>query len=128
MNRAGFSLIEVLVAMTLALVLLLGTAELVTLSIWARRKGDMTAGLTQALSSRFANLKSLAHAPGGLVPGDYSESVDDGAFRGRTLHQWTVEATGERMMKVRLKVSPAGRPEAGVSMTVWISKDLGFAP
>ena len=60
MKRAGFSLIEVLVAMTLALVLLLGTAELVTLSISARRKGDMTAGLTQALSSRLAALKSLA--------------------------------------------------------------------
>jgi prepilin-type N-terminal cleavage/methylation domain-containing protein len=128
MKRAGFSLIEVLVAMTLALVLLLGTAELVTLSIWARRKGDMTAGLTQALSSRLAALKSLAHAPGGLVPGDYSESVDDGAGRGRTMHQWTVEAAGERMMKVRLKVSPAGRPGAAVSVTVWISKDLGFAP
>lgn len=128
MKRAGFSLIEVLVAMTLALVLLLGTAELVTLSIWAGRKGDMTAGLTQALSNRLAALKSLAYATGGLVPGDYSESVDDGAGRGRTIHQWTVEDAGERMMKVRLKVSPAGRARAAVSMTAWISKDLGFAP
>ena len=74
MKRAGFSLIEVLVAMTLALVLLLGTAELVTLSISARRKGDMTAGLTQALSSRLAALKSLAHAPGGLVPASLRKS------------------------------------------------------
>ena len=128
MKRAGFSLIEVLVATTLALVLLLGTAELITLSIWAKRKGDMTAGLTQALSCRLANLRSLAFAPGGLLPGDYSETVDDEAGRGRTLHQWTVKAAGERMVEVRLRVSPAGRPGAAVSMTFWISKDLGFAP
>ena len=128
MRRAGFSLIEVLVAMTLALILLLGTAELITLSIWAGRKGDMTAGLTQALSSRLAGLKSLAFTPGGLVPGEYSEIVDDTAGRGRTRHEWTVEAAGERMMKVRLKVFPDGRPGSAASVTVWISKDLGFAP
>jgi len=128
MKRAGFSLIEVLVAMTLALILLLGTAELITLSIWAGRKGDMTAGLTQALSSRLAGLKAQAFAPGGLLPGDYSETVDDGAGRGRTLHQWTVEPAGDRMLKVKLKVSPAGRPGAAISVTFWISKGLGFAP
>jgi prepilin-type N-terminal cleavage/methylation domain-containing protein len=128
MNRRGFSLIEVLIAMTLAMVLLLGTAELITLSIWAGRKGDMTAALTQALSGRAEALKSLAFAPGGLISGDYSETVRDEAGRGLYLHEWTVEDAGERMSRVRLRVSPAGRPEAGAALTLWISKDLGFRP
>jgi prepilin-type N-terminal cleavage/methylation domain-containing protein len=128
MKRLGFSLIEVLVAMTLALILLLGTAELVTLSIWARRKGDTTAGLAQALSARAEGLKSLAFGPEGLPPGEYSETVRDEAGRGLYLHEWTVEDAGERMTRVRIKVSPAGRPEAGSSLVLWISKDLGFAP
>jgi len=128
MNQKGFSLIEVLIAMTLALVLLLGTAELITLSIWAGRKGDMTAALTQALSGRAEALKSLAFATGGLIPGAYSETVRDEAGRGLYLHEWTVEGAGERMTRVRLRVSPAGRPEAGAALILWISKDLGFRP
>jgi len=128
MSERGFSLIEVLVAMALALLLLVGTAELITLSFWAERKGDTTAALTQALTTRVEGLKSLAFSPGGLVAGEYSEAVLDEAGRGLYLHQWTVEEAGARMAKVRVRVSPAGRPGAAASVILWISRDLGFAP
>jgi hypothetical protein len=114
--------------MAVALVLLVGTAELITLSIWAARKGDTTAALAQALSARVEGLKALAFSPGGLLPGEYSETVRDEAGRGLYLHEWTVEDAGERMTKIRVKVSPAGRPGSGTSLLLWISKDLGFAP
>jgi prepilin-type N-terminal cleavage/methylation domain-containing protein len=128
MGKRGFTLIEVLASMTLALLLLLGTAELLTLSIWAERKGDTTAALTQAVSSRVEALKSLAFSPGGLAPGEFSETVRDGAGRGLFLHEWTVEDAGDRMIRVRVKVSPAGRPGAAASVVLWISKGLGFRP
>lgn len=128
MQRRGFGLIEVLVAMSLAFLLLVGTAELVILSIRAGRKGDTTAALTQALAARAEGLKSQAFGPGGLPPGEYSETVPDGAGRGLLLHEWAVEDAGERMTRVRIRVSPAGRPGAAASLILWISKDLGFAP
>jgi prepilin-type N-terminal cleavage/methylation domain-containing protein len=128
MGKRGFTLIEVLASMTLALLLLLGTAELLTLSIWAERKGDTTAALTQAVSSRVEALKSLAFSPGGLAPGEFSETVRDGAGRGLFLHEWTVEDAGDRMIRVRVKVSPAGRPGAAALVVLWISKGLGFRP
>jgi len=128
LRERGFSLIEVLVSMTLALVLLIGTAELVSLSIWAKRKGDTTSGLTQSLTARLEGLKSLCFGSGGLLAGDYSETVSDGAGRGVFLHEWTVEDTGGRMTRVRIRVSPAGRPQSGASATLWISKDVGFRP
>jgi len=128
MNERGFSLIEVLASMTLALLLLVGTAELITLSIWAKRKGDTTAALTQALSGRVESLKSLAFSPSGLAPGSYAETVRDGAGRGLYLHEWTVEDRGGRMTRVRVRVLPAGRPGAAASVVLWISKDLGFRP
>lgn len=128
MKGRGFSLIEVLVAMSLTLLLLVGTAELIILSIRAGRTGDTTAALTEALAVRVEGLKSLAHGPGGLAPGGYSETVTDGAGRGLILHEWTVEDAGERMSRVRVRVSTAGRPGASASLTLWISKDLGFAP
>jgi len=128
MKRQGFSLIEVLVAMTLALVLLLGTAELITLSVYAKRRGDTASGLAQALATRLEGLKSLSFGSDGLRPGEYLETVRDEAGRGLFLHEWTVEDAGERMKRVRVTVSPAGRPESGASVTLWVSKDLGFEP
>jgi prepilin-type N-terminal cleavage/methylation domain-containing protein len=128
MSERGFSLIEVLASMTLALLLLVGTAELITLSIWAERKGDTTAALTQAMSSRVEALKSAAFSPVGLAPGEFSETVRDEAGRGLFLHEWTVEDAGDRMIRVRVRVTPAGRPGAAASAVVWISKGLRFRP
>jgi len=128
MSERGFSLIEVLVSMALALLLLVGTAELVTLSIWAKRKGDTTAALAQGLSARVDGLRSLASSPGGLLLGNHSETVRDGAGRGLYLHEWTVEEAGPRMLRLRVRVSPAGRPGAAASIILYISKDLGFRP
>ena len=128
MSERGFSLIEVLASMALALLLLVGTAELVTLSIWAKRKGDTTAALTQGLSARVEGLRSPASSPGGLLPGDHSETVRDSAGRGLYLHEWTVEEAGPQMLRLRVRVSPAGRPGAAASIILYISKDLGFRP
>ncbi len=128
MKRPGFSLVEVLVAMSLTLLLLIGTAELIIVSVRAERRGDTTAALTEALAARAEALKSLARGPGGLVPGTYAETFADGAGRGVVLHEWTVEDAGATMSRVRIRVSPAGRPGAAASLTLWISKDLGFGP
>jgi prepilin-type N-terminal cleavage/methylation domain-containing protein len=128
MERRGFSLIEVLIALGLALVLVLGTAELVTLSIWAKRKGDVTAGLCRALTARAESLKSRAFEADGLPPGDYAETVRDEAGGGLFLHAWTVEESVGRTQRIRIKITPAGRTAAAVALTLWISKDLGFAP
>jgi prepilin-type N-terminal cleavage/methylation domain-containing protein len=130
MKTRGFSLIEVLIAMSLALVLLLGTAELVTLSIWAKRKGDVTAGLCRALAARAESLKSRAFEceANGLPPGDYAESVRDEAGGGLFLQEWTVEESVGRTQRIRIKVTPAGRPASAASLTLCISTDLGFAP
>ncbi len=128
MKRPGFSLIEVLVAMSLTLFLLVGTAELIVLSVRTARKGDTTAALTEALAARAEFLKSQARGPGGLAPGDYAETVPDAAGRGLLLHEWTVEDAGEAMSRVRIRVSPAGRRGTAASVVLWISKDLGFGP
>jgi len=128
MKERGFSLIEVLAAMSLTLLLLVGTAELIILSIRSERKGDTTAALTEALSARAESLKSAAGGPGGLAPGAYRGTVEDGAGRGLILQEWTVEDAGDRMSRVRISVRLAGRPGPAAAMTLWISRDLGFGP
>jgi len=127
-NKSGFSLIEALVSMTLALLLVIGTAEIITLSIWAKKRGDTAAALAHALSARIESLKSLSFASDALQPGAYSETVGDEAGRGLFRHEWTIEDAGDGMKRIRVTISPAARPGAAASMTVWISGDVRFAP
>lgn len=128
MKENGFSLIEVLVGMALALFLIVGTAEVLTCSIWARRKGDLTAALTHALTDRLESLRSLAFEDAALAPGEHSETARVSPASGRVVEEWEVEDDGNGMKLVRLRVRSAGRPGPGTSAVLFISRDLGFRP
>jgi len=128
MRATGFSLIEVLVAMTLALFLIIGTAELLTCSLYAKRKGDLTAALTCALTDRLESLKSLPFENAALAPGEHTETVRISPAGSRFVEAWEVEDDGNGMKLVRLSVRPAGRPGPGTSAVLFISRDLGFGP
>jgi len=128
MRKSGFSLIEVLLAMSLALLLVVGTAEVLTCSLYAKRKGDLTAALTHALTDRLESLRSLPFDDAALAPGEHAETarVAPGDFR--IVEEWEVEGDGSGMKLVRLKVRPVGRPGPGTSAVLFISPDLGFRP
>jgi prepilin-type N-terminal cleavage/methylation domain-containing protein len=128
MKRYGFSLIEVLVAMALALLLVVGAAELLTLSLGAKRKGDITAALTYALTARLETLKSRPFEDGALSPGVHAETVrgEPGGFL--IAEEWEVTDDGDRMKRVGLRVRYAGRSGPETAAVLFISRDLGFRP
>lgn len=128
MKRRGFSLIEVLVAMTLALLLVVGAAELLTLSLWAKRKGDITATLTQALTARLETLKSRPFEDGALSPGEYAETVRGEPGGCLIAEAWDVTDDGDGMKRIGLRVRYAGRPGPETAAVLFISRDLGFRP
>jgi hypothetical protein len=128
MKRGGSGLIEVLVAMALALLLVIGAAELLTLSLGAKRKGDITAALTRALTARLETLKSRPFDDGALSPGVHAETVpgEPGGFL--IAEEWEVTDDGGRMKRIGLRVRYAGRPGPGTAAVLFISRDLGFRP
>ncbi|OGD18743.1 MAG: hypothetical protein A2Y70_04055 [Candidatus Aminicenantes bacterium RBG_13_64_14] len=128
MKRRGFSLIEVLVAMTLALLLVVGAAELLIFSLAAKRKGDITAALTRALTARLETLKSRPLEDGALSPGEHAEVVPGGPGNCPIAEEWTVTDDGDRMKKIVLRVRYAGRPGPETAAVLFISRDLGFRP
>jgi prepilin-type N-terminal cleavage/methylation domain-containing protein len=128
MKRRGFSLIEVLVAMTLALLLVVGAAELLTLSLWAKRKGDITATLTQALTARLETLKSRPFEDGALSPGEHAETVHGEPGGCLLAEAWDVTDDGDGMKRIGLRVRYAGRPGPETAVVLFISRDLGFRP
>ncbi len=127
-KSTGFSLIEVLAAMALALFLITAAAELITFSMAAKRKGDRASAAGHALAARLEGLKTLPFESGDLGAGEHSSTVRDGPSRTSFLEVWTIEDAGPAMKRVKIVVTPAGHPEAAASLVLYISKDLGFAP
>ena len=128
MKRRGFSLIEVLVAMALALLLVVGTAELLTLSLRAKRKGDITAALTHALTAKLETLKSRPFGDVALSPGEHAEIVRSMPGGYLLEEEWEVTDDGDRMKRVGLRVRYAGRSGPETAAVLFISRDLGFRP
>lgn len=127
-KRGGFSLIEVLVAMALALLLVVGAAGLLTFSLWAKRKGDITAALTHALTDRLETLKSRPFEDGALSPGEHAEIVRGDPGSGLIAEEWEVTDDVDGMKKIVLRVRYAGRPGPETAAVLFISRDLGFRP
>lgn len=128
MRKRGFSLIEVLLAMALALLLIVGTAEILTCSLYAKRKGDLAAALTHALTARLESLRALPFDDPALGPGEHAETAQASPGNRRVLEEWEVADAGDGMKLVRLRVRSAERPGPGTSAVLFISRDLGFGP
>ncbi len=128
MRKRGFSLIEVLLAMALALLLIVGTAEILTCSLYAKRKGDLAAALTHALTARLESLRALPFDDPALGPGEHAETAQASPGNRRVLEEWEVADAGDGMKLIRLRVRSAERPGPGTSAVLFISRDLGFGP
>jgi hypothetical protein len=124
----GFGLIEVLAAMALAFLLILGTSELVALSLWAKWKGDIVSGMAQAASSKLETLKSGPFDGEALKAGTYAETLEDPTSRITLEERWTIEDVDPSQKRIRLDIAARGRPEAAAALVLYISRDLGFEP
>ncbi len=125
---AGTSLIEVLVAMSVGLVLAVGTAEMLTLALRAKRRGDVAAALTHAVIDRFETLKSRPFDDATLAPGAYAETVRVEPGGCLIEETWEIADDGGGLKRVRLRARPAGRAGPETAAVLFISRDLGFAP
>ena len=92
---AGTGLIEVLAAMALALVLAVGTAEMLTLAMRAKRRGDIVAAITHALTDRLETLKSRPFDDPALAAGAYAETVRAEPGRCLVAESWEIADDGD---------------------------------
>jgi Tfp pilus assembly protein PilV len=127
-RRRGASLVEVLVAMVLVLVLVVGAAEMMTLALAAKRKGDITAALAHALIDKLESLKSRPFDDAALAAGEYAatERVEPG--RCLVEEAWEISDSGDGEKRIRIRVRCAGKPGPETRAVAFILRDLGFRP
>lgn len=125
---AGTGLVEVLVAMALVLVLIVGAAEMMTMALRAKRRGDLAAAVTHAIVDRLESLKSRPFDDPALAPGDYAETVRAEPGACRIAETWEVADDGDGLKRVRIRARPAGSAGPETLALLFISRDLGFGP
>jgi prepilin-type N-terminal cleavage/methylation domain-containing protein len=128
MKTDGFSLIEVLVSMALALVLIIGTTELISYSLWAKKKGDLASGLAHAATSRLEALKAVPIDAEARRPGEYEASVWDDLSMEALRQEWTIAEAGEGLQRVILTTRSFDYPESELRLMLLLSRDIGFRP
>ena len=127
-RRRGTSLIEVLVAMALALLLVVGAAEMLTLALRAKRRGDVLAALTHAVVDRLESMRSLPFGDAALAAGEHAETVRVEPGACLIAEAWEIADDGDGLKRIRLRAKEAGRTGPETSAVLFISRDLGFAP
>jgi hypothetical protein len=115
--------------MSLGLVLIIGAAEMLALSLGAKRKGDITAALVHALAARLESLKALPFDDPALAPGEHEATGRIEPGRCLVAERWEIAGEGDGAKRVRLRVRLAGGGRGpGMTATAFILRDLGFGP
>jgi type II secretory pathway pseudopilin PulG len=124
----GSSLIEVLVTMALVFFLIAGATELMIGALRAKRRADVTAALTHAITDRLASLRSLRFDDPALAAGGHAatERFEPGGCL--VSETWEVADDGDGLKRIRLRVRQEGRPVTETSAVLFVSRDLGFEP
>lgn len=125
---AGTGLVEVLVAMALVFLLVVGGGEMLALSLRAKRRGDLAAAVTHAVLERLESLKALPFDDPGLAAGDYAATVGAAAGTVRIEETWVIADEGYGLKAVRLRARPSGSGGPATAALLFISRDLGFRP
>ncbi len=128
MNGRGFTLIEVLVALSLVTFLIAGTGELISLSLLAKRKAEAHAGVIHHLTDKLESLRSLPFEDPELKAGQYEEEVATQGADPAFLVEWNIEDLSGGMKRIGIVVSSRGRTPATAKAVLLVSEKLGFRP
>lgn len=126
MNRRGFSLLEVLVASALIFFLLIGTAEIILHSTWAKRNADDHFRMAASVASQLESMKALPFEGVDLRPGSYRLDIGGETEQAAVTLEWRIEPTAAGIKKIDMLAYCETRREAGMRAVLLLSKHLGF--
>jgi Tfp pilus assembly protein PilV len=125
-GRVGFSLIELLISSSLILILIAGTAQLLILSLAAKRTADSHFAAVRRAASRLEELKSLSFDDEDLKAGTYEGFVADPASPEIFTIRWQVEDVEENLKKIVLAIHPQSKPQRRTAFCLLLSRELEF--
>jgi len=125
-KKNGFSLIELLISSSLILFLITGTAQLVGLSLVAKRNADFHFRAARLASSRLEHLKSLPHDSAELKAGVHEEDIVDPTSPESYRIDWRVEDADQNLKKVVLDFYSLNKPRRKAVFCLLLCRELEF--
>jgi Tfp pilus assembly protein PilV len=125
-KKKGFSLIELLISSWLILFLITGTAQLLGLSLAAKRTAEFHFRASRLASSRLESLKSLPHDSPELKAGTHEEFVMDTSSPETFRIAWRVEDIDQSLKKVRLEFFSPIKPRRKAVFCLLLCRELEF--
>jgi prepilin-type N-terminal cleavage/methylation domain-containing protein len=126
MKKKGFSLIELLISSSLILFLITGTAQLLGLSLAAKRNADFHFRAARLASSRLEHLKSLPHDSADLEAGIHEEDIIDPSSPESYRMAWRVEDIDQDLKKVVLDFFSPNKTRRKASFCLLLCRELEF--
>ena len=126
MKKKGFSLIELLISSSLILFLIAGTAQLLGLSLAAKRNADFLFRAARLASSRLEHLKSLPHDSADLEAGVHGEDITDPSSPEKYRIAWQVEDLDQNLKKVVLDFFSPNKPRRKAVFCLLLCRELEF--
>ncbi len=126
MKKRGFSLIELLISSSLILFLIAATAQLLGLSLAAKRNADFHFRAARLASSQLEHLKSLPHDSSDLTAGVHEEVINDPSLLETFQIAWRVEDLDQDLKKVVLDFYSPNRPRKRAVFCLVLCRELEF--
>jgi prepilin-type N-terminal cleavage/methylation domain-containing protein len=125
-KKQGFSLIEVLISASLLLFLITGAAQLIGLSLTAKRNAEFHLRAARLASARLEDLKSRPFDGADLKAGFHEEFIFGPASPERYRMAWRIEDLDENLKKVVLEFSSPLRPGRRAAFCLLLCRELEF--
>jgi prepilin-type N-terminal cleavage/methylation domain-containing protein len=126
MKKKGFSLIELLISSSLLLFLITGTAQLLGLSVAAKRNSEFHFRAARLVSTRLERLKAHPYEGADLEAGVHKEILVDPSSSEQYRLAWGVEDLDENLKKVVLEFASATSPRRKSVFCLLICRELEF--
>ena len=124
--RTGFSMIELLIAMTITCIFILGTAQLTLHSIQLKRKSDCLVRAAELASMMLENFKSLPYDSIELEDVDLSETIDDDRSNHAFLQSFAIQEVSPSLKRVEMECYAKNYPRKRMRVVIYLSRELGF--
>ena len=126
MKKSGFGLIETFISSALLLFLIAGTAQLLTISLAARRSADFCLAAARRAGARLERFKSLGFDSAELGPGTTDSIIKDPALLRDLAESCAIEDLDPSLKRVTLRVSDAVSPHRRQVFCVLLCRELEF--
>jgi Tfp pilus assembly protein FimT len=121
----GFSLIDLLVSMTVTSLLIMGMAQLMCHAILIKRKTDCSVRAAELACNKIEHLRTAAWS-GEIPETAHSEELKDERVDHIFLRQWSIHDVAMETKQIELECFALNYPRKKTRLTLILSPDLGF--